>query len=117
MSAVKFIREQMIVTRKYTQGLLLSVPDERWLEIPAGGVMTCARIVESCLAGGTHRGGGVPAGIGENSGSSSGGRGDFTSSIRRSLWKGDESLDGPESERNAGSDTNGPGSRSAAGSQ
>jgi hypothetical protein len=38
MSAVNFIREQMKVTREYTHRLLLSVPDDRWLEIPRGGV-------------------------------------------------------------------------------
>ncbi len=47
MSAVNFIREQMKVTREYTHRLLLSVPDDRWLEIREAGCLICAGRVDT----------------------------------------------------------------------
>jgi hypothetical protein len=42
MSAIHFVRQQMIVTQDYTLSLLRTVPAERWLEIPPGGVSNVA---------------------------------------------------------------------------
>jgi hypothetical protein len=42
VSALKFIREQMVVTRDYTERLLRDIPPSRWLEIPPGGISNIA---------------------------------------------------------------------------